>query len=261
MKTYTLITGASTGIGYEMALQLAAKKHNLILVARNAEKLSKLKDELTVKHQIAVEVFAKDLSDVKQAFMLYDEIGEKGLLVSGLINNASVGIYGSFIETSLQDELKMIDLNVGSLVALTKLFGAEMAKRGEGRIMNVASLLSFFPLPYYSVYSATKAFVAAFTQTVAAELENNGVIVTALCPGPIDTPFTTAEMLKTNAYKTNKPISAEKVAKAGVELFLNGRGKKIVGLQNWLIAHLPLFTPGFILHKIKMNLTQPPVLK
>jgi len=261
MKTYTLLTGASTGIGYEMAWQLAEKKQNLILVARNSGKLLQLQRELASKHGISAEVLTRDLSDISQAVALYEEIQEKGWLVNGLINNAGSGIYGEFTETSLSDELTMIGLNVSALVILTKLFGADMASRGEGRIMNVASLLSFFPLPYYSVYAATKAFVLSFSQTLAAEMKANGVVVSALCPGPIDTPFNTPEMLSTNAYKTNKPERPAVVAKAGVELFINGRGTKLVGWKNRLISQLPRFTPGFILMKIKMNLSSPQPLK
>ncbi|TSD67676.1 SDR family oxidoreductase [Inquilinus sp. KBS0705] len=261
MKTYTLITGASTGIGYEIAWQLAGKNQNLILVARSTEKLLQIQQELTSKHGISVEILTRDLSEVSEAVSLYEEVKDRGMLVNGLINNAGSGIYGDFTETSLYEELKMINLNVSALVVLTKLYGADMAARGEGRIMNVASLLSFFHFPYYAVYSATKAFVLAFSQTIASELEEKGVIVTALCPGPVDTPFNTSEMLSTKAYKTNKPASPEIVAKAGVELFMNGKGTKLVGWKNWLIAQLPRITPSFILMKIKMNLAGPQPLK
>lgn len=261
MKTYTLITGASTGIGYEMAKQLAEKGCNLILVARGTEKLLQMQKELTLTSGISVEILTRDLSEVRQAVSLYEEVQEKGLIVSGLINNAGSGIYGDFTETSLKNELKMIDLNVNALVVLSKLFGSDMARRGQGRIMNMASLLSYFPFPYYAVYSATKTFVLTFTQMIAAELKQMGVTVTALCPGPVDTPFNTPEMLSTNAYKTNKPERSEIVAAAGVRLFLNGRGTKLVGWKNRLIAILPNVTPGSILMKIKMNLASPQIAK
>jgi short-subunit dehydrogenase len=120
--------------------------------------------------------------------------------------------------------------------------------------MNVASLLSFLPFPYYSVYSATKSFVLAFTETIAAELEGTGVIVTALCPGTVETPFHTDAMRKTNAMKANKPMSAEIVAKVGVDLFLNKKGKKIVGRMNWFLSNLPRITPDKLMMKIKKNL-------
>jgi uncharacterized protein len=141
-----------------------------------------------------------------------------------------------------------------TLVTLTKLFGKDMVARKQGRIMNVASLLSFLPFPYYSVYSATKAFVLAYTETTAAELEDSGVVLTALCPGTVETPFHTNEMRKTNAMSANKPMPACVVAKAGVELFLHGKGKKIVGFMNWFLSNIPRVTPDFLMMKIKKNL-------
>jgi uncharacterized protein len=254
MKEYILITGASSGIGYEMVQQLAAKKHNLILVARNQAKLEEMQAQLTIKHNISVEYMAKDLSIVTSASEIYEAIREERFLVTALVNNAGVGGYGDFTETSLEDELNMINLNISSLVALTKLFSKEMVLRKSGKIMNVASLLSFIPFPYYSVYSATKAFVLAFSETIAAELEGTGVVVTTLCPGTVETPFHTDKMRKTNAMSANKPVSATVVAEEGVNLLLNGTGKKIVGFNNWVIAHLPNITPDFIMMKIKKNL-------
>ena len=238
MKEYTLITGASSGIGYEMAKQLASKNFNLLLVARSEDKLIKLQEELKTQFKIEVEYLLYDLSEPNSAQDLYNNIKQKNYLVTGLVNNAGFGDYGNFVETSLKKDEEMIAVNITALVGLTKLFGADMKKAGKGRIMNVASLLSFLPFPYYSVYSATKSFVLAFTETVAAELECTGVIVTALCPGTIETPFHTEAMRKTNAMSTNKPMPADVVAKVGVELFLNGKGKKIVGFMNWLIVGL-----------------------
>jgi short-subunit dehydrogenase len=129
-----------------------------------------------------------------------------------------------------------------------------MVKAARGRIMNVASLLSFLPFPYYSVYSASKSFVLAFTETVSAEFEGTGVTVTALCPGTVETPFHTDEMRKTNAMSANKPMPADIVAKAGIELFLNGKGKKIVGFMNWFLSNLPRITTDKWMMKIKKKL-------
>lgn len=164
MKEYILIIGASSGIGYQMAIQLAEKGKNLILVARSEEKLKKLQEELISIYKISVYCMVKDLSLVDNAIELYGEVLERNLLVTGLVNNAGVGTYGEFIETSLQEELKMIDLNISSLVVLNKLFATDMVARRSGRIMNVSSVMAFLPFPYYSVYSATKSFVLAFTE-------------------------------------------------------------------------------------------------
>ncbi len=254
MKEYILITGASTGIGYEMALQLAAKKHNLVIAARSEQKLKDMQQQLSSKYRVDVEYVPVDLSQVSEAYDLYNHTRSRGFVVSGLINNAGVGLYGKFEEVPLDEELKMIELNVASLVALTKLYGKDMVARKKGRIMNTASLLSFLPFPYYSTYSATKAFVLAYTETIAAELDGSGVVVTALCPGTVETPFHSDAMRKTNAMSTNKPMPASVVARAGVELFLHGKGKKVVGFMNWFISNLPRVTPDSIMMKIKKNL-------
>lgn len=254
MKEFTVITGASTGIGYEMAKQLAAKKHNLILVARSQNKLEALQKELKQQFGIDVLNLLYDLSEPNSAKDLYNEIKTKNYLVTGLINNAGFGEYGSFVEMPLEKDEEMIAVNITALVGLTKLFGADMVKVGKGRIMNIASLLSFLPFPYYSVYSATKSFVLAFTETVSAELQGTGVIVKALCPGTVETPFHTDAMRKTNAMSANKPMPADIVAKAGVELFLNEKRKKIVGFMNWFLSNLPRITPDKIMMRIKKNL-------
>lgn len=254
MKEYILITGASSGIGYEMAKQLAAKNYNLLLVARSEYKLLQLQQDLQNQFNIDVEYLLFDLSEPNSANDLYQLVKEKNYLVTGLINNAGFGDYGNFVEMPLEKDEEMIAVNITALVGLTKLFGAEMVKAGKGRIMNVASLLSFLPLPYYSIYSATKCFVLAFTETIAAEMQGTGVTVSALCPGTVETPFHTDSMRKTNAMSANKPMPADIVAKAGVELFLNGKGKKIVGFMNWFLSNLPRVTPDKIMMKIKKNL-------
>jgi short-subunit dehydrogenase len=174
--------------------------------------------------------------------------------VSMLVNNAGFGDYGSFTELPLDRQLAMINLNVSSLVVLTRLFLDDMKAVGEGSIMNIASLLAYLPFPYYSVYSATKAFVLAFTETLAAELEGSGVVVKSLCPGPIDTAFTTAEMLRTRAYKANPPLPVTRVAAIGVRHLLKGKGSKKVGFNTWFISNLPRITPDGIMMKIKKRL-------
>jgi short-subunit dehydrogenase len=254
MKAYILITGASSGIGYEMAKLLAEKNYNLLLVARSEAKLLELQQTLTAQFDIDVDYLLFDLSEPNAALDLFNQVKEKNYFVTGLINNAGFGDYGNFIEMPLKREEEMIAVNCTALVGLTKLFGAEMVKAGKGNIMNVASLLSFLPFPYYAVYSATKSFVLAFTETIATELEGTGVTVTALCPGTVETPFHTQAMRKTNAMHANKPMPATVVAKAGIALFLNGKGKKIVGFTNWILSNLPRITPDKLMMKIKKNL-------
>ncbi|MFD2033775.1 SDR family NAD(P)-dependent oxidoreductase [Belliella marina] len=253
MKKHILITGASSGIGYEMAQQLASLKYNLILAARSGDKLEVMQRELTSKYGVSVHYIAKDLSIVDQAVELFNEIKSADYQVSHLVNNAGAGNYGDFIETPLEEELSMIQLNISSLVVLTKLFAQDMVSRKSGRIMNVGSVLSFLPFPYFSVYSATKAFVKAFSETLDAELEGTGVNIISLYPGTVDTGFATKEMQSTNLHKT-KPMHPKEVAVQGVKHLLEGNGKKVVGFQNWFNSKLPNFVPDGIMMKIKKGL-------
>src|SRR5688572_8764317 len=254
MKEYILITGASSGIGYEMAQQLAALKYNLILTARSEDKLVAMQQELSPKYGITVQYIAKDLSKTEQAIQLFNDIKSANYQVSHLVNNAGFGEYGSFLETSLQKELNMIDLNISSLVILTKLFAKDMVARKSGRIMNVSSVIAFLPFPYMSVYSATKAFVLAFSQTLAAELEGCGVVVTTLAPGTTETAFVSPEMRETNLMKSNKLTPVKTVATEGVKLLLYGKGKKIIGFQNRFNSILAGILPDQVMMKIKMKL-------
>ena len=254
MKEYILITGASSGIGYEMAQQLAALKYNLILTARSEDKLATMQQELSSKYGITVQYIPKDLSKTEQASQLYDDIKRANYQVSHLVNNAGFGDYGSFLETSLEKELNMIDLNISSLVILSKLFAKDMVARKSGRIMNVSSVIAYLPFPYMSVYSATKSFVLAFSQTLAAELEGTGVVVTTLAPGTTETAFVSPEMRETNLVKSNKPTPVKTVATEGVKLLLHGKGKKIVGFQNRFNSILAGILPDSVMMKVKMKL-------
>lgn len=257
MKDLILITGASSGIGYEMAHKLAEKKFDLIITARNHEKLQQLAEYLSTTYGVAVHVFTADLSEAGAAAGLYKEIKNKRLNVTMLVNNAGFGAYGNFTDITLDEQLAMINVNITALVTLSHLFISDMKKSGRGKVMNIASLLSYLPFPYYSVYSATKCFVLAFTETLAEECKEYGIEVKALCPGPVDTAFNSSEMLNTNAYKANKPLPPAKVAEQGVKHLLTGKGSKKVGFNNWFISNLPRITPDFIMMKIKKTLASP----
>lgn len=254
MKKYILITGATSGIGLEMAKILAQAGHHLVITGRNKDKLENAATILRGCGNGSIAIYTADLASAEQAMGLYESIKRDGLYIQTLVNNAGAGSYGDFVEMDLKADLDMIELNIASVVVLCKLFARDMAAGGGGRIMNVASLLSFLPFPYYSVYSATKAFILAFSETLAAELADSNVVITTLCPGPVDTPFNTLAMWNTNAYKANKPMPAAVVAQQGVALLLQGTGKKIVGFNNWFISNLPRITPDFIMMKIKKHL-------
>src|SRR5690606_23950682 len=188
-KTYTLITGGSSGIGYELAKLFAKDGHNLILAARDEAALSKAAEELKNLGNIDVITISKDLFHMEQADELYREIRGKNLTVDILVNNAGHGWYGKFEETELEMELSLIHLNICSLVILTKHFLKDMVAQGSGKILNTSSIASKFPGPWQSVYHGTKAFVQSFTEALRAEVKEHGIVVTALLPGPTDTDF------------------------------------------------------------------------
>ena len=189
MKNTALITGASSGIGKELARIHAAKGRDLILVARRKDLLEELKQELLDKYKVSVHLIQKDLSVVGSAQEVYDEVKQNGWQVDYLFNNAGFGGKGAFLDRELEKDVQMVRLNVMALLKLTHLFGQDMKARGRGKILQTASTAGFLPGPYQNTYFATKAFVVSHTQGLAHELKGSGVSVTALCPGPVATEF------------------------------------------------------------------------
>ncbi|MEO8066227.1 MAG: SDR family oxidoreductase [Flavobacteriales bacterium] len=250
MNELCMITGASAGIGMELARGLARKKIDLVLVARSAEKLDAVRTELERDHGIRVHVYTADLNDPVNAEAVYRKIRSDGHMITMLVNNAGSGIYTPFAESDLEAELRMIQLNISSLVTLTKLVLPDMLASGRGRIMNIASLVSFFSYPNWAVYAATKAFVLSFTEALRAEVSDRGISVTALCPGPIASGFMTPEMARSNAYRMNPPMSPEQVAERGVRALLNNEGTVVVGVMNKLLIESTRITPRAIMLRI-----------
>ncbi len=187
-----LITGASGGIGEAIVNKLAERKKDLLLVARNAEKLNEQCIQLNRRFGIKAQYIATDLSEVGSAQHLFLETQDRGLEIEMLINNAGVGSGGTFSSLMLQSELDLIHLNVSSLVALTHLFLNQMQKRNSGAIVNVASMAAFMPIPYMATYAASKAFVRSFTQSITEECKTYNIEVTLFCPGLTKTNFNTA---------------------------------------------------------------------
>jgi len=231
-KTYTLITGGTSGIGYELAKIFATKGHNLILVSRDEADLTITRNELL---QLGVEVLiiSKDLFDRQTPFDLYNEICEKGYDVDILVNNAGQGQYGEFSETNIYRELSIIQLNISSLVVLTKLFLQDMLKKGRGKILNLSSVTSKSPGPLNSVYHGTKAFVQSFTQAIASEVKDKGITVTALLPGATDTDFfNKADMQQSKVAKEGQLSKAKKVAEDGYNALMSGSNMVVSGFKN-----------------------------
>ncbi|MDR0415019.1 MAG: SDR family oxidoreductase [Prevotellaceae bacterium] len=232
--TTTLITGASGGIGCELAKLFAAGGHNLILVARSEDKLLALREALEKQHGVSVAAIAKDLSASGAAAELFDETQSKGLLVDVLVNNAGFGDFGSFLDADIAKLKNMVDLNAAALMQMTYLYAGEMRKRGSGRVLNIASMVGLTAVPYFSVYAATKAFVLSFSQAVGEELRGTGVSVTALCPGPVATGFEAAANIRYSPLLMAGAYSAAQIARAGYKATLSGRRVRYGGWLVWL---------------------------
>jgi short-subunit dehydrogenase len=187
-----LITGASSGIGADLARSLARRGHGVVLTARRTERLDALAAELSDEHAVRAETLACDLSDAGERAAMLDQLAELGLTVEVLVNNAGFGSGGLFHELDQERELQMVRLNVEAVVDLCGRFVPEMVRAGRGAVLNVASTASFQPLPRQATYAATKAFVSAFTDGLYADLRGTGVTATCLCPGPVETEFSDA---------------------------------------------------------------------
>lgn len=243
MKT-ALITGASGGIGLELAKIHAKNGGSLILVARSNDKLNTIAEELKSKYKIEVEVIAKDLSKIDSAKEVYDIVKSKNIEVEYLINNAGFGDYGAFVETEWEKENNMIQLNITALTQLTKLFLPEMVARKSGKVMNVASIASFLPGPLMAIYYATKAYVLHFSEAINNELKENNISVTALCPGPTLSGFQDAANLgESKFFQGNKFPSSKEVADYGYKAMIKGKAVAIHGFSNRLMVFSLRFTP------------------
>ena len=245
-----LVTGASSGIGETFARELASQKTNLVLVARSQDKLEQLATELATQYQIKTTVIPQDLTVPTAGQLLYDAVKAQGLTIDLLINNAGFGDYGQFSDRALDKQITMIQLNVTVLTELTGLFLPEMKQRGKGGIINVSSIAGFQPLPYMSVYAATKAFVLNFTEALWAENKDSGVSILALCPGPTESKFfQRADFPDSFAGgDKNSMASSEEVAKQALQA-LNKNQSTVVtgGIGNQFIVNVPRFLPRDLL--------------
>ena len=232
MKNYTLITGGTQGIGLELARLFAKDGYNLVLVARDETGLQTAAGELSAMG-VDVITISKDLFNVDNAFSLYEDIQSKGLDIEILVNDAGQGVYGEFKDTDLYRELDIIQLNVSSLVVLTKLFLKDMITRGSGRILNVASIAGKVPGPYQAVYHGTKAFVHSFTEAVRSEMKDSVITLTSLLPGATDTDFfNKADMQSSKMVQEGDLGDAATVAKDGYEAVMSGKDMVISGFKN-----------------------------
>ena len=253
-----LITGASGGLGLEFARLFAARKCNLVLVARSREKLEKIKQELEQEYLIHVLTIVQDLTENDAAETVYHKLSVLGISVDYLINNAGFGDNHAFHDSEWNRQEQMIRLNILSLMQLCYLFGGDMKKRRKGRILNVASITAYSAGPYMSVYFASKAFVLSFSEALSEELRPFGVTVTALCPGLIATGFESASQMENcRMLKLLKAVPADKIAKDGFRAMMKGRVSAVSGSMAKPFVFLSHVVPRSVSRKFTKYMTKP----
>lgn len=249
MTRTALVTGASGGIGRELATLLARDGHDVVLVARSEERLVDLGNRLQNDYGVTATVVVKDLADPDSPAAIESALDERGIEVDVLVNNAGFATYGRFLDTDLDTELDELQVNVTAVTELTKRFLPGMVDRGEGRVLNVASTAAFQPGPLMAVYYASKSYVLSFSEALAAELDDTGVTVTALCPGPTDTGFQSrADMGRSKLVQGDLQDPAE-VARAGYRGMQAGDAVVVPGLRNKLLTVAVRLLPRSVVRK------------
>jgi uncharacterized protein len=262
MNKRVLITGASSGIGLEMARVYARNNHDLVIVARREDKLLEIARELEEKYKVKVKVIVKDLTQVNAADLLYSQLNHEKLKVDILINNAGFGTFGHFVESDLRKQTEMLQLNIVSLTQLCHHIGKEMAKAGKGQILNVASTAAFQSGPLMAVYFASKAYVLSFSEALHNELSGKGVSVSCLCPGLTETGFQkTAVMEEAGLVKGKKMMSASEVAEMAFKGLEKNKIIIIPGLKNKLLAFSVRFAPRSLVTKVVRSMQENDTIK
>jgi len=244
-----LITGASSGIGFELSKIFALNNYNLVLVANDREKLENAARELR-KDNIKLVTISKDLSKHSAAGEIYDQLQQDKIVIDVLINNAGYATYGLFVDTDLPTELLQLEVNIVTLTNLTKLFARDMVKRGEGKILNVASTAAFLPGPLMAVYYASKAYVLSFSEALSNELAGTGVTMSVLCPGPTDTGFMKKAHLENSKLFQRKNMDASIVAKIAYQGLMKGKTIIIPNLRDRILIEGIRLVPRSIVSHI-----------
>ena len=240
---FALVTGASSGLGELFARKLAESGRDVVIVARRADRLEQLRDEISVRQGVRIEAIAIDLAAQGSAQNLFDQLAGRGIAVSTLINNAGYGANGSFAAMDMAAQSRMIDLNCRTLMELCHLALPHMIARREGGILNVASTAAFQPGPWMSVYYATKAFVLNFSQGLHEEVKDQGVRVAALCPGPTATEFADVASMADSRLFTHFAMTPEKVVSDGLAALKSNQAVRISGARNWIMAQSNRIAP------------------
>ncbi len=250
MNKTVLITGASGGIGAELARVHARHGDHLVLVARNSDKLTELKKEIDGQYKVSVHIIVKDLSLRNAATGIFNELKSKSITIDYLINNAGFGHYGDFVNNPWNKEEQMIELNITTLTQLTKLFLPAMIERKYGKIMNVASVAGFLPGPLMAVYYATKAYVLSFSEALHQEVRQKGISVTALCPGPTSSGFQEAAAISgIKLFEHSMLPGSKQVAEYAYKSMMKGKPVAIHGVLNRLMVASIRFTPRTLVAK------------
>jgi short-subunit dehydrogenase len=252
---WSLITGATAGIGLELAKLLAANGSNLVLTARRTDRLRQIATDLSSTHQIRVETVAADLTQPNAATQILDFTRSKTIEVEFLINNAGFGAFGYAHEIPAEKMLEMIQVNCSAVVHLTRLYTPAMVQRGHGDVLILASLASFQPVPFNSVYAATKAFDLLFAEGIAEELRPRGVQVCALCPGSTNTEFQKVADQPDRVFRSAE--TAEKVARVGLEAMAAGKSYVISGFMNNVMKESQRLAPRSLVTKMAANMMRP----
>lgn len=241
---YALVTGATSGFGYEFCKLLAGDRYNLIMVARAEEQLHKVASEIARQFHVDVRVIAEDLFDPDAARRVYEQTTAWNIPVEVLVNNASQGEHGRFVDYDLKRDIDLIQLNIGSVVALTKWYLKDMLARNRGRILQVSSILGKFPTPLMAVYAGTKAFILFFTEALINELKDTNVTMTALVPGAADTDFFhKAKGEETVTYRETELSDPADVARDGYDALMKGERRVVSGAKNKMQAALSSAMP------------------
>lgn len=252
MPKTALITGATSGLGYEFVKLFAKDGYNLVIVARNKQKMEQIKQSLK---SIDVMVIAKDLSAPNAAKEVFEEVEKQGITIDVLVNNAGFGLLGNFDELDIQKQEDMIQLNVAVLTALTYYVLPKMKQKNEGKILNVASTAAFQPGPLMAVYYATKAYVLSFSEALVEELSESAVTVTTLCPGPTKTNFGSVANLE-GTKMFSSPMSSEFVAKKGYNALIKGKRVVVTGGLNKVGALAAKFLPRSVAAKVAKSIAR-----
>ncbi|MBU3196503.1 SDR family oxidoreductase [Clostridium algidicarnis] len=253
---YTFITGATGGIGYELALVFAKNNHDLCLVARDIKKLREIKLHFENTYKIKVIIYEADLTLEKSIIEIYQDIKDNNIVIENIINNAGSGSFGRFHEVDKDKDLTMIDLNIKSLTYILKLFIPDLIKNGGGGIMNVASTAAFQSGPMMSVYYATKAYVLFLSGALRLELSPYNINVSTLCPGPTDTNFQSRAKVEKAKSAKGFMMTAESVAIGAYKDFKKGKEIIIPGFQNKVLVYGSNLLPRKLIHRIILKVNK-----